>query len=185
MSQKYTPVGRTPSVSDWAFPSYPSGSPGASSARAAMCTNLMTGHNAELLILRARNGRLEDQNRKLEERIRELLSKQTPASIQDLNLEMISSRLSETFDIPCERDSLSKCRGIIRGVMHKARFIGQIHWIVTEFRCDIFETMNNHLREPIEPLVRAEEVQMIEAQRMSFTSSLSTPDLPPKELPTN
>lgn len=134
MSQKYTPVGRTPSVSDWAFPSYPSGSPGASSARAAMCTNLMTGHNAELLILRARNGRLEDQNRKLEERIRELLSKQTPAPIQDLNLEMISSRLSETFDIPCERDSLSKCRGIIRGVMHKARFIGQIHWIVTEFR---------------------------------------------------
>lgn len=45
--------------------------------------------------------------------------------------------------------------------------------------------MNNHLREPIEPLVWAEEVQMIEAQRMSFTSSLSTPDLPPKELPTN
>ncbi|ODM18251.1 hypothetical protein SI65_06122 [Aspergillus cristatus] len=178
MSQESTPVGRIPSASDWVFPSYPSGSPGASSARTAMCTNLMTGHNAELLVLRARNGRLEDQNRKLEERIRELLSKQTPAPIQglDLNLEMISSRLSGTLDISRESDSLSHCRGIIRGVMHKARFIGQSHWLMTGISLisDIFETINDHLRvspsNPWSSLERCKSLaRTIEAQRMSFT----------------
>jgi len=52
MSQEFLPADITPTTSDLAFPSYPSGSPGTSSARTAMCTNLTTGHNAELTFLK-------------------------------------------------------------------------------------------------------------------------------------
>lgn len=94
----------------------------------------MTCHNAELMALRAKTGQLEDRNRTLGERIRQLedqLSEQTPASIQGLNLdlEMIMGRI---LDIPRESDSPSQCKGIIRYVVDNARFFGQSHWAVNE-----------------------------------------------------